>query len=138
MSISAPPARHSRVVVRFVRRRFAVNYMLLFYIEDRPDPRSPEGGPYYGALMDFHRHCSDRGVLIGAAPLAEPAQARTIRVRQGCVLATDGPFAETTEWLAGYFLLDCRDHEEALELAAACPVAQTGSVELRPIWDRSG
>ena len=112
-----------------------MRYMFLLYIEDRPAPGTPEAGPYYAALMSFHQECRERGVLVRADPLQAPSAAKTVRVRAGKPLSTDGPFAETTEWLAGYFLLDCRDEDEALELARLCPVSSEGSVEIRPIWD---
>jgi hypothetical protein len=115
-----------------------MQYMLLLYIEDRPEPGSPEAGEYYGAVAAFTAECRRRGVFVAADPLERPASAVTVRVREGTVLNTDGPFAETTEWLAGYMLLECRSQEEALELASLCPVARHGTVEVRPVWDRGG
>ena len=112
-----------------------MRYMLLLYVEDRPSPDTPEAARFFSALIDYHRTCRERGVLVASDPLLEPASASTIRVRGGRVLRTDGPFAETTEWLGGYFILECRDVDEALELAALCPTAQNGSVEVRPIME---
>lgn len=112
-----------------------MRYMLLLYGPDRPSPGTPEATKYFGAVMDFHRECRERGVLVSSDPLLGPDQARTVRVRSGRVLRTDGPFAETTEWLGGYFLLDCRDLDEALELAERCPTAVYGSVEVRPVME---
>jgi hypothetical protein len=65
--------------------------------------------------------------------LEDTGTATTIRVRDGDAVTTDGPFAETREQLAGYYLLDCRDLDEALELAARCPLAAEGSIEVRPV-----
>jgi hypothetical protein len=113
-----------------------MRYMLLLYVEDRPSPGSAEAEEYFSAVSAFHRHCQERGVLLASDPLADPAAACTLRVREGRVLRTDGPFAETTEWLGGYFILDCRDHDEALEIAARCPTARDGAVEVRPIVER--
>ncbi len=110
-----------------------MHYMLLLYIEDRPAPGTPEAGPYYGAVVEFQRLCRERGVFVAAGPLERPSAAATVRRRDGRTLLTDGPFAETTEWLAGYFLVDCRDDDEARELARLCPVAAAGSVEVRPV-----
>jgi hypothetical protein len=115
-----------------------MHYMLLLYVEDRPQPGAPGAGEYYQALMAFHAHCRERGVLVSSAPLDAPSAAATVRVRQGKVLRTDGPFAETTEWLGGYFLLDCRDEQEAVKLAELCPISREGSVEVRAVWDRAG
>ncbi len=112
-----------------------MRYMLLLYLEDRPSPGTPEAEEFFSALVDFHRACRERGALVASDPLLGPSSASTIRVRAGRVLRTDGPFAETTEWLGGYFLLECGDFDEALEFAAMCPTAQYGSVEVRPILE---
>jgi hypothetical protein len=74
-------------------------------------------------------------VLVADDPLHRPETATTVRVRDGQTLSTDGPFAETAEWLGGYFIVDCRDLDEALELAARCPTAKAGSVEVRPVME---
>ena len=58
-----------------------------------------------------------------------------MRVRNGEMLTTDGPFAETKEQLAGYYVVDCKDLDEAIEVAAKIPGARTGSIEVRPIWE---
>ena len=66
--------------------------------------------------------------------LADPATATTVRVRDGKTLITDGPFAETHEQLGGFFLLECKDLDEALRWAEKIPHAKYGSVEVRPLW----
>ena len=109
-----------------------MRFMLLLYLSDRPGPGTQEGDELYGAVRAFHEECTKRGVLVDAAPLEAPATATTVRARNGRVLNVDGPFAETKEWLAGYFVLDC-ERDEALELAALCPTARDGSVEVRPL-----
>ena len=58
-----------------------------------------------------------------------------MRVRNGEVLTTDGPFAETKEQLAGYYVVDCKDLDEAIEVASRIPGAQDGCIEVRPIWE---
>lgn len=73
------------------------------------------------------------GVLLAAEPLQSVRTAATVRVRQGKVSITDGPFAETKETVGGYFLLDVRDREQALKVAAEWPSARFGSIEVRPI-----
>ncbi len=63
------------------------------------------------------------------------SDATTVRVRNGEVLATDGPFAETKEQLGGYYVVECKDLDEAIEVASKIPGARTGSIEVRPIWE---
>jgi hypothetical protein len=74
-----------------------------------------------------------RGIRITGDPLAHQSKAATVRVRGGRTVVTDGPFIETKEVLAGFDLLECRDMDEALEVAAAHPMAYTGVIEVRPI-----
>ena len=89
----------------------------------------------YGA---FTREVRDRNVMEGGEALQETTTATTIRVREGKTLVTDGPYTETKEALAGYYLLDVQDLDEALELAAKIPGAQYGAIEVRPIWEQGG
>jgi len=75
--------------------------------------------------------------LVSAAALDDPARSRTIRFRDGALAATDGPFADSKEQLAGYFLLDCATPQRAAEIAARFPDAQYGGVEIRPLVEPS-
>lgn len=75
----------------------------------------------------------EKGVLLAAEPLESVDTATTVRVRNGKTYVTDGPFAETKEQLAGFYLLDARDLNEALQMAAKIPPAREGSVEVRPV-----
>lgn len=75
----------------------------------------------------------DRGVLLAAEPLEAVETATTVRVRNGKTYLTDGPFAETKEQLAGFYLLDARDLNEAIQMATKIPPAREGSVEVRPV-----
>ncbi len=110
-----------------------MDYMLLIYGCERKEPDSAAFRAKLAAVNAFTDECRARGVYRGSDPLQDTGTATTIRVRDGEVLMTDGPFAETREQLAGYYLLDCRDLDEALELAARCPLAAEGSVEVRPV-----
>ncbi len=74
-----------------------------------------------------------RGKIRGGGGLRPPAEATTIRVRDGEVLLTDGPFTEAKEQIGGFVILDCADLDEALELAARHPAATYGSIEVRPM-----
>jgi hypothetical protein len=76
---------------------------------------------------------SKRGARLGGAELAAPATARTIRIRGGETLVTDGPFAETKEFVAGYDILECADLDEAISLVARNPATRIGSIEIRSL-----
>jgi hypothetical protein len=75
----------------------------------------------------------DRGVLLAAEPLHPVETASTVRIRNGKLSVTDGPFAETKEQLAGFYLVEARDLNEAIQIAATIPPARTGSIEVRPV-----
>jgi hypothetical protein len=114
-----------------------MRYLLMIALDEKAGMRDAEEAsndvsPEYEA---YAKAMAERGVLLGGERLRLTSDATTVRVRNGEVLATDGPFAETKEQLAGYFLVDCKDLDEAIEVAALIPGARDGSVEVRPIWD---
>jgi hypothetical protein len=76
-----------------------------------------------------------RGLLQGGERLRPTSDSTTVRVREGEVLTSDGPFAETKEQIGGYFVDDCKDLDEAIAIAAKLPGARHGSIEVRPIWE---
>ena len=114
-------------------------YMLLLYAPDvgeaesRPEDRWAEM-PLWRDLTESLRKA---GLLVANGPLHSVASATTVRVRDGEAELTDGPFAVTKEVLAGYYVLECADLDEALHHAARMPTARYGSVEVRPIVDTS-
>ncbi|MHC5543270.1 YciI family protein, partial [Singulisphaera rosea] len=81
---------------------------------------------------------AERGKFLGASPLESVRTARTVRIRGGEMLVTEGPFAETTEQLGGYFLLDLEHLDEAIAVAAKLPPARRGTAEIRPIQPVEG
>ena len=83
----------------------------------------------------FYEKMAARGLLEGGERLRPTADATTVRVRDGDVVTSDGPFAETKEQIGGYYLVDCKDLDEAIEVAAKIPGARLGTIEVRPIWD---
>lgn len=83
----------------------------------------------------FGEEMESRGVLQGGERLRPVADATTVRVRDGETLTSDGPFAETKEQIGGYYMVDCKDLDEAVEIAAKIPGAKHGSIEVRPIWE---
>jgi hypothetical protein len=85
--------------------------------------------------LDFGEEMGRRGVLQGGERLRPTSDATTVRVRDGEVVTSDGPFAETKEQIGGFYLVDCKDLDEAIEVASKIPGAQVGSIEVRPIWE---
>jgi hypothetical protein len=83
----------------------------------------------------FGAEMGARGVLQGGERLRPTTDATTVRVSGGEVLVSDGPFAETKEQMGGFYLIDCKDLDEAIEIASKIPAAHHGTVEVRPIWD---
>lgn len=94
-----------------------------------------EGAAMMGEYAAFGEEMGRRGVLGGGDRLRPSTDATTVRVRDGEVLTSDGPFAETKEQVGGYYSVDCKDLDEAIEIAAKIPGARVGSIEVRPIWD---
>jgi hypothetical protein len=83
----------------------------------------------------FTKMLRDNNFYLGGEALQPNPTATTIRIRDGQTVTTDGPFAETKEGLGGFYLVEARDLDHALELAAACPGAKWGTVEVRPVID---
>jgi hypothetical protein len=110
-----------------------MKYMLLIYNCDRPEPSDPGFDEALAPINAFAAECRRRGAWVSGDPLLPESTATTVSVRDGRTLITDGPFAETHEHLGGYYVLECRNLDEALELAALCPFAAVGSIEVRPI-----
>ena len=91
-----------------------------------------QGAAMTAEYAEYTKAMADRGVLQGGERLRPTTDATTVRVRNGETLSTDGPFAETKEQLAGYYLVDCKDLDEAIEVASKHPLAWRGAMELRP------
>ncbi|RXZ67673.1 YciI family protein [Agromyces albus] len=85
-------------------------------------------------IGDWVDEVESRGVHIRGERLRPPADATTVRRRAGEVLVTDGPFAESKEWIAGYDIIECESLDEAIEIASKHPMARFGHIELRPAW----
>jgi hypothetical protein len=92
----------------------------------------------FGKYFEFSEKVRAAGVFQAGDPLLETSTATTVRCRDGQTLNTDGPFAETKEQLGGYYILDCKDLDEALTYASQIPAAEHGSVEVRPIMAMDG
>lgn len=116
-----------------------MQYLMLVYGNESSMANTPKEvvdvmmGEYLAYTKDIHA----AGVCSASEMLHPTAAATTVRAKDGKPLITHGPFAETKEQLGGYYVLDCRNLDEALEWAAKCPGARFGSIEVRPIVDLS-
>lgn len=110
-------------------------YLCLLYQSEADEEAEAERWAELPLWAEITASLRDAGVLIANNPLHPVQTATTVRVRDLEVELTDGPFAITKEVLAGYYLLECRDLDEALRHAARFPTARYGSVEVRPIMD---
>jgi hypothetical protein len=112
-----------------------MQYLLMIYQDDQVEAaRKPEEfPPMMAAYMKLTNDVKEAGVYLGGNPLQPGATATTVRVRDGKIQTTDGPFAETKEQLGGYYLLDCKDLDEALKWAAQIPHAELCAIEVRPV-----
>lgn len=105
-----------------------MKYLCLVYLEDAKFTAVPDR-----ECLDCGNDLRSQGRLLAAEPLFPVKTAKTVRVRDGRVSITDGPFAETKEQLAGFYLIDAESHDEALKVAAGIPPAREGSIEVRPV-----
>jgi hypothetical protein len=116
-----------------------MRYMMIHYI-DESAIMDENGVGIEDAEFDTEIEAWDtemlaRGILVGGGRLRPISATTTMRVRDGELLVTDGPFAETKEQIAGYGILECADLDEAIEVSARHPTAKIGTFELRPYWD---
>ncbi|MGQ0657888.1 MAG: YciI family protein [Chromatiales bacterium] len=110
-----------------------MKYLCLVYSEEKKLDTMPDSECLaYDELLRKSGHC------IASEALQPVQTATTVRVRNGKVSVTDGPFAETKEQLAGFYLIDARDLNEAIQIASKIPPARVGSVEVRPIRELAG
>ena len=113
--------------------------MLLIYTSeaDRPAWGTPEGDAEAKGYDGFHDEVTQRGVFRSGEPLLRVAEAKSVKVRDGRAQVADGPAVATPEQLGGYYLVETKDLDEALELAAKIPGAGYGTIEVRPVLELS-
>jgi hypothetical protein len=114
-----------------------MKYMLLVYLEENAMTAIEREHCYVESAQLCH-DLQSRGQYLSANPLNPVSTATSVRVRDGKRLVTDGPFAETREHLGGYFLVDAKDLDEAIAIAARIPGARKGTVEVRPVMEIAG
>lgn len=114
-----------------------MRYMLLVYLDEQA-LNETEREQCYEESIRLTQELSAKGNYLAAAPLHPVSTATSVRVRDGKRLVTDGPFAETREQLGGYYLIDARDLDEAMGIAARIPGARKGTIEIRPVIELPG
>jgi hypothetical protein len=119
-----------------MQKESSMRYMMLIYSKEQPGGPDPDTQEriYQGHVALIEE--AAKGILVAAEPLAPTSTATTVRVDNGKALITDGPFAETKEQLAGYYVLDCANLDEAIDWAARIPTGCKGAegcVEIRPM-----
>jgi hypothetical protein len=114
-----------------------MKYLLTIYTDESAfaDATPEDVRQVMAAYEAFGREVGESGAMLGGEGLQPSGTATTVQVRDGETITGDGPFAESREQLGGYYLLDCRDLDEAIGWAARIPGARSGTIEVRPVMD---
>jgi hypothetical protein len=114
-----------------------MRYALLIYAneQDWATQTEEQSQAQFQEYMAFTKDIVDRGLQQSGEALQPTSTATTVRVKNGETVTTDGPFAETKEQLGGFYIVECKDLDEAIEVAARIPDARGGSIEVRPVLD---
>jgi hypothetical protein len=114
-----------------------MRYALLIYANEQgwASQTEEESQAQFQEYMAFTKDIVDRGLYKGGEALQPTATATTVRVRDGETLTTDGPFAETKDQLGGFYLVEAKDLDEAIEIATGIPDVRRGSIEVRPVME---
>ena len=112
-----------------------MRYMFLIYLDDARFEGMAESERigFGNAMLDYDEAITRSGHYITSEPLKSVSEAITIRKQDGTLSVTDGPFTETKEYLSGFFIIQARDMNEAIQVASRMPLATMGSVEIRPL-----
>jgi hypothetical protein len=118
-----------------------MKYLLLICSETEPDEETPpdvrlrdDGQSVDVGANPWVEEMDGRGVRLFGSRVRPPAEATTVRVREGTIMTTDGPYAETKEWMAGFDVIECANLDEAIAVAAKHPAALTSMIEVRQFW----
>ena len=114
-----------------------MKYMLLVYLDEQAMTEAERAQCYVDSAQ-LTQDLNTTGNYLHASPLHPVAMATSVRVRDGKRLVTDGPFAETREQLGGYYLVEAKDLDEAIDIAERIPPASVGTIEIRPVMEIHG
>jgi hypothetical protein len=112
-----------------------VRYAMLVCIDENAELSSDQLEQQYAEFMGFSDEMEARGVLVSRERLRPTSSSTTVRVREEGLVIADGPFAETKEQIAGFYIIDCEDLDEAIAIASRNPGARYGTIEVRPVWE---
>jgi hypothetical protein len=112
-----------------------MRYVLLVCNDESEQLTPEEGEERYAAYTACQEEMESRGVLVSRERLRPTSASTTVRLRKNELVIADGPFAETKEQIAGYFVVEANDLDEAVELASLIPAAHHGTIEVRPVWE---
>ncbi len=117
-----------------------MKYLLMIYMNPSifDSLSEDERNAVFAGHDEFQKPLKESGELIGFAALSDPSQSITVRVRDDALSATDGPYVEAKEWLAGYYALECESRERVIELAGQIPDAKLTAIEVRPVMESTG
>ena len=112
-----------------------MRYALVVSVDENTELTEEDVERQYAEFMGFQEEMEARGVLLARERLQPTSLSTTVRVRDGGLVVADGPFAETREQIAGFYIIGCEDLDEAIEIAARNPGARYGTIEVRPVWE---
>ena len=112
-----------------------MKYMLLFWVDESGETTADQDAAQIVAVKSWVEEMTERGITLSGGSLRSAREAKIARVRDGELLVTDGPFAETKEQIGGDVVIECADLDAALRIAAEHPLIRSAQVEVRPFWD---
>ena len=112
-----------------------MRYALLVAVDENVELSEDDVERRWAEFMGFQDEMEARGVLVSRDRLQPTALATTVRLRDEGLVVADGPFAETKEQIAGFYIIECEDLDEAIEIASRNPGARYGTIEVRPVWE---
>jgi hypothetical protein len=112
-----------------------MRYALLVCVDESLELTEEDIERQYAEFMGFQDELEARGALVSLERLQPTSLSTTVRVRDEGLLVADGPFAETKEQIAGFYVIECEDLDEAIEIASRNPGARHGTIEVRPVWE---
>ncbi len=112
-----------------------MRYALLVAVDETIELNDEDAERRYSEFMGFQDEMEARGALISRERLQPTSLATSVRVREDGLVVADGPFAETKEQIAGFYIIECEDLDDAIEIASRNPGARYGTIEVRPVWE---